>query len=1110
MGICLSQYRASIGLFNRVSFKSVCSSVSFPAAFLYCIALLIVILLYRSGDIELNPGPNSHVKIRTLNVCHVNIYGMNQDSKLRAIKTGLADIYDVITISETLLKPHSKVNLRLSGFYDIMRRDRPDFGGGVAIYVKECISYKRLYEAECKNIEVMWLQLNTIEGKILLCNAYRPPDYGGFWEHFDRNIEYVKEKYDAKYMLILGDLNGDFSTDNGTHLKNVCSNHNLLCHIYEPTRITDKTRTCLDQIISNMPNFISQTYVSPPVSTNDHCTVGVNLDLKIPKEPPYERIVWDYKHGDYPGFRTALETANWEQCFDGDVNDVCAKWSDTFLCIARRFIPCKEVLIRPNDKPWFNNALRLLRRKVKRLFHKAKKSKSTEHWEDYKKERNNYQSELDDAEETYKKSKAESLVKSRNTKEWWGTVKDMLGRGGQDTYPTMHNSSENTFVSDNKSKADLFNSFFLSHSNIDTSHAELPADEVFQNAPFLENIVTTEAEVADLLKCIDPTKATGPDGISPRLLKEAGLTIVPSLTKLFNLSLSTAKVPLEWKKANVTPIHKKDDRSFVNNYRPISILCVLSKLLEKIVFKHVYNFLHEHGLLTRFQSGFIPGDSTVNQLAFLYHTLSKALDEKKDVRIVFCDISKAFDKVWHSGIIFKLKQIGIRGVLLEWFRDYLQNRLQRVVIRGQNSDWGEIKAGVPQGSVLGPLLFLIYINDIVNGVNSNIRLFADDTTLYISVDDPNNVTNATDAATQLNDDMITIKSWADQWLVTFNPTKTKTMTITNKKVEHPPLYFDNTELKSVKEHKHLGLTFKSNLSWSSHTSEIVQNGSKMCDVLKKFKYQIDRKSLETIYFSFIRPKLEYACSVWDDCTERDKIALDNVQHNAARIVTGAKKGTSHALVHDELQWPSLSERRTQFKLKHMHRIVHNTAPSYLSDILPAKVNVGARYNFRDNNNFVQFNCNTVKFSKSLFPDCIDKWNSLDDKTKAIDDIEHFKSAIVNESFSNPLYYVGQRKANIIHSQLRMKCSNLNDHLVKLHVKDDPKCLCTYKLENNKHYLLDCPLYHTHRVKLQNIVSAISRCTVKILLYGDKNLNFEQNCIIFKAVQDYITDSGRFN
>ena len=541
----------------------------------------------------------------------------------------------------------------------------------------------------------------------------------------------------------------------------------------------------------------------------------------------------------------------------------------------------------------------------------------------------------------------------------------------------------------------------------------------------------------------------------------------------------------------------------MNNYRPVSILSVVSKLFERLIFKHVYNFLHENSLLTKFQSGFIPGDSTVNQLAFLYHTFAKALDEKKDIRIVFCDISKAFDKVWHEGLLYKLKKIGIGGNLLNWFRNYLSNRLQRVVIRGQNSDWGTIKAGVPQGSVLGPLLFLVYINDIVCGIKSSIRLFADDTSLFLTVDED----NVNESAEQMNNDMISIKQWADQWLVNFNPAKTDNMVISNRKIDHPPLYFDNVELNNTRDHKHLGITFRDNLSWSCHVNDIATKASKMCDVLRCFKNQIDRLTLETIYFSFIRPKLEYACQVWDDCTDKDKKLLENVQLNAARIVTGAKKGTSHALIYKELNWPKLSERRTYFKLLHMHHIVNSSAPSYLCELLPSARN--CTYNLRNQDNIAEFRCRTVKFSKSFLPDCIHKWNVLDNETKLINDIDKFKDRISPLSSSNPLFYFGNRRANVIHSQLRMLCSDLNSHLTALHVQDDPKCVCSYKDESTKHFLMQCPLYATERNKMMNIVNTVSSFSLNVLLYGDDNLDLELNCVIFKAVHDYIVDTGRF-
>ena len=195
-------------------------------------------------------------------------------------------------------------------------------------------------------------------------------------------------------------------------------------------------------------------------------------------------------------------------------------------------------------------------------------------------------------------------------------------------------------------------------------------------------------------------------------------------------------MPGIWKKANVSPIHKKDDKTLIENHRLISLLSSLGKTLEKVVHKNMHNFLLENNIITPFQSGFVPGNSTVNQLVDLYNTFSQALDEGKEVRVVFCDISKAFDSVWHKSLIAKLKHYGISGGLLSWCKSYPSNRFQRVVLSGGKSEWLEIKAGVPQGSILGALLFLLYINDIVHEIHSNIRLFADDTTLYIIVDFP--------------------------------------------------------------------------------------------------------------------------------------------------------------------------------------------------------------------------------------------------------------------------------------------------------------------------------------------------------------------------------------
>ena len=248
---------------------------------------------------------------------------------------------------------------------------------------------------------------------------------------------------------------------------------------------------------------------------------------------------------------------------------------------------------------------------------------------------------------------------------------------------------------------------------------------------------------------------------------------------IYNRSLQQGYFPARWKEANVTPIYKKEDRSSPSNYRPISLLSCIGKTMERCVHKHLYNYISQNNLLTPLQSGFISGDSTTNQLLNIYHMFCEAVDNGKEVRVVFCDISKAFDRVWHKGLLFKLAAIGCSKSLLRWFTSYLSGRRQRVVINGMISEWASIFAGVPQGSILGPLLFLIFINDIVNNIQSNIRLFADDTSLYIIVENPNT------AALTLNSDLGTIHHWADNWLVDFNPTKTTSLLISRKRIpEH--------------------------------------------------------------------------------------------------------------------------------------------------------------------------------------------------------------------------------------------------------------------------------------------------------------------------------------
>ena len=360
----------------------------------------------------------------------------------------------------------------------------------------------------------------------------------------------------------------------------------------------------------------------------------------------------------------------------------------------------------------------------------------------------------------------------------------------------------------------------------------------------------------------------------------------------------------------MSPLYKKDDPSLVSNYRPISLLNTIGKVMEKIIRKHIFNFFNENNVISCLQSGFVSGDSTVNQLVDIYNTFCKALDEGKEVGAVFCDISKAFDRVWHKGLLFKLRKAGINGELLDWLSNYLTNRKQRVVIPGAVSKWAFIKAGVPQGSILGPLLFILYINDIVIDIHANIRLFADDTSLYMIVDNPN------ETARIMNADLEIINKWAKTWLVKFNPSKSESLLISRKvnRAVHPPLTMNSENIKEVEHHKHLGIYISHDGTWHEHINYITAKAWQRIYIMRKLKFLLDRDSLQIIYISFIRPILEYADIVWDNCTQYELNALEKIQIEAARIVTGTTKLISVNLLYQEIGWEPLTQRRTKHKL----------------------------------------------------------------------------------------------------------------------------------------------------------------------------------------------------
>ena len=517
------------------------------------------------------------------------------------------------------------------GFHDIIRKDRDGLGGGVAVYVKDNIFYKRKVLYETADTEAIWLDVNTLQGKLLICCCYRPPTKANgpnvnvFWDGIASALDDAhRDGY--KNILLLGDFNADPSTIPGRMLTNLCNAFNFTVHINEPTRITATSATILDQILSNIPTFISSSSVFPPIATSDHCVVTVTVDFNIASEHAYQRHIWEYGKADFKKFRNTLSQSNFNACFDSDnIDEVCQSWTDLFLHVAKSTIPNKIVTIRPKDAPWYSNKLRNLKRKVKRAFNKFKQVKNSVNSNRYKNISKLYHSELDIAEYEHKRKISESLTNENNCQRWWHKAKSLMGKGEYKSLPPIKNND--SFINDNKQKAEAFNNFFLSHSKIDDSNHSLPEQDEIE-ARFC-NITVTEQDVLDQLKCLNCSKSCGADNITPRLLHEAGNAIVPSLTKLFNLSLHKCQVPQIWKNANITPIFKKGNRNELNNYRPVSLLSCVSKLFEKIIFKYLYNYIRDNNLLSCHQSGFQPKDSTTHQLTYMYHMFCQSIDQKK-------------------------------------------------------------------------------------------------------------------------------------------------------------------------------------------------------------------------------------------------------------------------------------------------------------------------------------------------------------------------------------------------------------------------------------------------------------------------------------------------
>ena len=368
------------------------------------------------------------------------------------------------------------------------------------------------------------------------------------------------------------------------------------------------------------------------------------------------------------------------------------------------------------------------------------------------------------------------------------------------------------------------------------------------------DIEVTSEEVIKRLLRLKPDKSPGTDNMYSRVLKEMADVISKPLTRLFNKTLQDQVVPSDWRKANVTTIFKKGSKSSASNYRPVSLTSHVCKLLESIIRYSLVAHLSKHTLLNKSQHGFTSGKSCLTNLLKFLEDVTKYIDEGKPVDVIYLDFSKAFDKIPHKRLISKVKAYAIGGKIYGWIEQWLHDREQRVVVNGQTSEWAKVSSGVPQGSVLGPTLFLMYINDIDERVTSGILKFADDTKIYTCV-------QTVEAAMILQEDLNRLCSWSKDWLMLFNVDKCKCLHFGFNNIEFEYMLGNDT-ISSCLEEKDLGITVHHSLQTSSHCANIVKKANQVLGIIRRTYDDKSKENIVQLYKSLVRPHLEYCMQAW--------------------------------------------------------------------------------------------------------------------------------------------------------------------------------------------------------------------------------------------------------
>ena len=816
---------------------------------------------------------------------------------------------------------------------------------GIVTYVHHTVApfTKRRHDLEPNNIECMWFEVKQTDNSpsIFICFLYRNPSSDEIWFKFFVNM--IDNIYKAKAsadITILGDFNINLYKPHKQweDIYQSLSFHQL---VSKPTRVAkstfrpnELTSTLIDHIYTNNPSTIPHASLSD-LYISDHAPISCQKSFKIPTLPKKRHTVISYrslKKFDAIAFWNDLDATNFDLVYlYNDPESALDTWYDLFLSVLNKHAPMKKRRVKSTNLPdWMNKDILEASQKKKQI-EKARKLKG----------------EKKSDEEKVLQNKIKNMVRSARTKLF-------INLAGSKNEVNKLWYAMNVFIKGSKTKdqspkfsPNEFNKFFLSvsQSALDDLHTEesdcndqdlLKAfcTEKLSNSTTFKVPLLAVHEVGKLITSLNNKNSFGCDGISNKLLKLALPYIVDSLTYIFNLCIDKNTFPSQLKNAKVIPIQKSKSSFELSNYRPISVLSVLSKILEKHVNSNLSSYLEKYSLYHPLQSGFRPLHSCASALTLLTNQWLSGINSSKISGSLFLDLSKAFDLVDHALLLSKLSLYLPNSPSLLLFKSFLENRTQKVLLNGTFSDVGRITCGVPQGSVLGPVLFGIFINDLPLSISPKeveCHMLADDTTLQTQAKNIQTVSSSLQNATA------DVYKWCLKNKMKINSNKTKSMVITTRqKHQLSPLKLDlkvgNNCIEQVTSHKLLGIIIDQDLSWSSHITTLSKKLNRNLHLLSRLQSILPLHARKLFYFAHIKTHLDYVSVIWDNCSKEKLKSIYSIQKRATKLVL-----QNHSLTaidrFCELNALPLPEQLILNKATLVFKALNREAPSYLHDLL---------------------------------------------------------------------------------------------------------------------------------------------------------------------------------